>query len=194
MQLALPVRSSSRLIARTAQGERRVSPAAYRLLLTGHIMVSGAWLGLVVAKLALTVSAVRAGEVDVASALYRAAEAVNILFPAAAIATIVTGVVLSLGTKWGLLRHYWVATKLLLTVGVIATGVQLSDRLFQQAVASPSVSPSGEITVLGVAPTLLIALSMTHLLMLGAATVISVYKPWGRTWFTRPATERQRTN
>jgi hypothetical protein len=42
---------------------------------------------------------------------------VNVAFSPAAIGTLVTGILLSLGTKWGLLRHYWVATKLAPTVG-----------------------------------------------------------------------------
>jgi hypothetical protein len=84
-----------------------------------------------------------------------------------------------LGTKWGLLHHYWVVTKLVLTVGVIATAVQLGDRLLRQAVAAPSAPLAGDAT------TLLLALSLAHLLMLGVATVLSVYKPWGKTWFGR---------
>ena len=35
------------------------------------------------------------------------------------------------------------------------------------------------------APGLLIALAVAHLLMLTAATVLSVYKPWGKTWLGR---------
>jgi hypothetical protein len=41
-------------------------------------------------------------------------------------------------------------------------------------------------TVLGIAAApmiLLISLTVVHLIMLGAATFISVYKPWGKTWF-----------
>ena len=40
-----------------------------------------------------------------------------------ALAALVTGVVSALGTTWGLLRHYWVVTKLV--VVVIATVVLL---------------------------------------------------------------------
>lgn len=49
----------------------------------------------------------------------------NIAFPPAAIGALVTGVLLSLGTRWGPLQHYWVATKLALSVGVIVTGIAL---------------------------------------------------------------------
>lgn len=38
-----------------------------------------------------------------------------------AIATVATGVVLALGTTWGLLRHYWVVVSLTMTV--IATAI-----------------------------------------------------------------------
>ena len=166
-------------IALKQRAERRVSPSLYKLLLAAHIAVSVGWLGVVFAKLVLALAAVTARAPGVADALYLAMGVVNVAFPPLAIGTIVSGVFLSLGTKWGLLHHYWVVTKLVLTVGVIATAVQLGDRLLRQAVAAPSAPLAGDAT------TLLVALSLAHLLMLGAATVLSVYKPWGKTWLGR---------
>jgi len=86
-----------------------------------------------------------------------------------------------------LLQHYWVATKLVLTVGVIVTAVQLSNRFVRQSISAPSGPAVDNGTILGIAsaPTLLISLSVAHVLMLGIATVVSVYKPWGKTWFGR---------
>jgi hypothetical protein len=166
------------MFSRTKQGERRVSPPLYKLLLTAHLIVSVGWLGVTLAKVVLGLGAATTGAPDVAAALVVAVGALNVAFPPLAIATIVTGVFLSLGTKWGLLQHYWVVTKLVLTVGVIVTAVQLTDRLAR--LADPAL--------FGVALTpavLPLTLAATHLLMLGAATVISVYKPWGKTWFGR---------
>ena len=100
------------LFSRNKRGERRVSPPVYKLLLAAHIIVSVGWLGIVFAKLVLGLAAVRSGAPEVSDALYLSMEVVNLAFPPAAIGTIVTGVLLSLGTKWGLLQHYWVATKL----------------------------------------------------------------------------------
>jgi hypothetical protein len=154
-----------------------VSPQVYRLLLTTHIVVSGVWLGFAVAKLALALFALTT------DALYSSMRVVYLAFPPAAVATLVTGVLLSLGTTWGLLRHYWVATKLALGIGVIVTGVALSDRLVQESIAAPGggVVGGAAITEVVSAPaTLLISLSVAHALMLGVATVLSVYKPWGR--------------
>ena len=166
------------------QGERRVSPSMYRLLLTAHIIVAVGWLGTTFAKLVLGVAGVTASAPEVSSAMYRAQEVINLAFPPVAIATIVTGGLLSLGTKWGLLQHYWVASKLALTVGVIATAVQLAPRLVQPSASAMSSAPAdGAILGFPLGPTLLVSFSVTHLLMLGGATIISVYKPWGKTWF-----------
>jgi len=167
------------------RGERRVSPPVYRLLLATHIVVSGGWLGIAVAKLTLAVAAATSGASD---DLYSSIQVMNAAFPPAAVGTLVTGVLLSLGTKWGLLRHYWVTTKLVLTVGVVVTGVAVVDRLIQQSVAAPSGQAMGDGAILGLASaptTLLSSLSVAHALMLGAATIVSVYKPWGKTWFGR---------
>lgn len=176
------------MFSRNARGERRVSPALYKLLLTAHIIVAVGWLGVVFAKVVLGLGAVTSNARDLFAALYVSMDVVNVAFPPMAIGTIVTGVLLSLGTKWGLLQHYWVATKLALTVGVIATAVQLGDRFLRQASAAPSGTAVGDGSILAIAAapaTLLLALSGAHLLMLGVATVASVYKPWGKTWFGR---------
>jgi hypothetical protein len=175
------------VVARNPRGERRLSPSQYKLVLTAHIMVSVGWLGVVAAKVVLGVAAMTARTPDVAAALFVGMNVMNVAFPPLAIGTVVTGVVLSLGTKWGLVQHYWVVTKLTLTVGVIATAVQLTDRLVRLAGGAPGAAGVDASALLGTgsAPALLTYLAMVHLLMLGAATVLSVYKPWGRTGFGR---------
>lgn len=110
------------MFSRNKRGERRVSSRVYKLLFAEHIIISGGWLGIAVAKLALAVAAATTGAPGVSDALHSSMRVVNVAFPAAAVGTLVTGILLSLGTKWGLLRHYWVATKLTLSVGVIVTG------------------------------------------------------------------------
>lgn len=166
-----------------------MSPQAYKLLLTAHIIVSVGWLGIVFAKLVLGLTAVASGTSNISNALYLSMDAVNVTFPPVAIGTIVTGILLSLGTKWGLLAHTWVVTKTVLTVGVIATAVGLGDRFVQQSISLPGqVVDDGTILGIASAPILLISLSVAHVLMLGVATVVSIYKPWGKTQFGRRAT------
>ncbi|MGW5363611.1 hypothetical protein [Actinopolymorpha pittospori] len=164
-----------------------MSPPTYRFLVAVHLIVSVAWLGIVAAKLVLGIAAVTSETTVVAMARFTAMDVLNIAFRPLAVATVVTGVALSLGTKWGLLRHYWVATKLALTVGVIGTAVLLADRLAQTATGttrgSAGAAAGGDsILDLARAPTtLLLGLCVAHLAMLVLATVFSVYKPWGKT-------------
>jgi hypothetical protein len=152
----------------------RVSPRTYKLLLTVHIMSSVGWLGVVLGKLVLALAAATADSADVTDALLVGLNAINLAFAPAATGAILSGVLLSLGTRWGLLRHYWVVAKLFLTVGVFGTAVQVVPRFLGLNVEEP--------TLLGLpwAPAVLLAFAAGHLVMLGTATVLAVYKPWGR--------------
>jgi hypothetical protein len=140
-----------------------VSPSVYKLLVTLHIGVSVSWLGAAFAKLVLAFVAMRTPETT--AGLLEAVRVLSLAYPPLAIGTIVSGVLLSLGTRWGLVTYYWVVTKLVLTVAVIATGIQLTERVVQAA-AGATWAP-------------LMVLSVAHIAMLAAATVLSVYKPWG---------------
>jgi hypothetical protein len=84
------------------------------------------------------------------------------------VASLLTGLVQSLGTDWGLFRHYWILEKFVLTIG--ATTI-----LFLHM---PAVSRMS-----GVAAEVIHAGG--GLLVLLTATTLSVYKPWGRTQYGR---------
>ena len=174
------------MFRRNERGEWRASPRVYKLLLTAHIITSVGWLGVVFAKLVLALTAATAASPDVSATLLVALDAVNAAFAPASTGAIVSGVLLSLGTRWGLLQHSWVVAKLVLTVGVFGTAVQVVPRIVGLAVAEP--------TLLGLpwAPAVLLAFAAVHLLMLAAATALAVYKPWGKTWLGRRADARRR--
>lgn len=161
-----------------------MSSPLYKLLLAAHLTVSGGWLGLVAAKLVLALAALTSAT---PAALYLSVGVLDVAFPPVAVGTAVTGVLLSLGTKWGLLQHTWVATKIALSVGVVTTAVLIGDRFVQGSLYGLPGQLVNEGTPLGVtsAPAFLLTLSAAHVLMLGIATVVSVYKPWGRTPFGR---------
>jgi hypothetical protein len=92
-----------------------------------------------------------------------------------------TGLVQSLGTEWGLFRHYWILAKLLLTV--VATVVLL---LHMPAVSRMSDVAAGATWSPAdlVAPRIqLVVHAAGGLLVLLTATALSIYKPWGRTGF-----------
>lgn len=183
------------MFLRNTLGERRLSPAMYKLFLSAHIIAAVGWLGLAVAKIVLEIAAVMSESPSVAELLNVAIPLLNFSFPPAAISTMITGILLSLGTKWGIIDYTWVMVKLVLTALVIITATQLGDRMILQTNPAFAVQPINYDPILGIVLTpavLLLCLTLAHILMLGAATVISVYKPWGKTWFGRRKAERSR--
>src|SRR5215475_10057411 len=95
------------------------------------------------------------------------------------LASLITGLVMSLGTKWGLFQHYWVMTKFLLTV--VSTFILFG---FMQtlghigALAADTTMSIDELRNLSQSPVLH---SGGGLLVLLVNTMLSGYKPWGRT-------------
>jgi hypothetical protein len=175
---------------------RRLSPQLRRLVLAAHVLVGVGWFGVVLAKLVLEVTAVTTRDPEVTRAAFQLLTSLDrVTFPPLAVATLLTGVVLSVGTAWGLFQHYWIVAKLVLTVAVVATGVSFVGAWTRQAIAASSGPVADAVTgaPFGSAPTLLIGAAVVHLLMLGAATVISVYKPWGRIRPDRHAATRRGT-
>lgn len=178
--------------ARRGPGRRawrvgRLRPAAYRAVRTAHIVVSGGWLGVGIGKLVLEILALTTGSAERASALFAAATEIGCAFPPMIVATLLTGVALAVGTRWGLLRYYWVITKLGLSLAVVVTAMALVDGWadqvwpFDRDRAGPlpgcAAGPLGLLTSLG----------GVYMAMLLVATVVSVYKPWGRVDWRRPS-------
>ena len=93
------------------------SPRVRKLVLSVHLTVSIGWVGTVLAYLALGLSAVRSDDVSTIRGAWIAMESVGwfVIVPLA-VASLLTGIVLALGTKWGLFRHYWVVISLVLTL------------------------------------------------------------------------------
>jgi hypothetical protein len=95
-----------------------------------------------------------------------------------ALASLITGLIMSLGTKWGLFRHYWVLISLLLTI--IATIVLLVETqtisYFADIAADPTTS-SDDLRALG--STLVHSVGGTVMLLV--ILVLNVYKPRGMT-------------
>jgi hypothetical protein len=158
----------------TPHGEWRLTPPLYKLLLTAHIVASVGWLGIAAAKLALGLTAARSVDPTLSQALWISISVIDRVFPPAAILTLITGIVLGLVTKWGIVQYTWVLVKLVLTIAVPMTAVRLGERFLIDAQAGPS-------------PRALLGLVAIHIVMLGAATVLSIYKPWGKSWFGRRA-------
>jgi hypothetical protein len=92
-------------------------PGLRKFALAMHLSFSVGWIGGVVAYLVLGVSAVTSQDGQTLRAAWIAMELTGwyAIVPLA-LASLLTGLVMALGTKWGLFRHYWVLFSLVLTI------------------------------------------------------------------------------
>src|SRR5438477_354037 len=94
-----------------------MTPAVRKFALSIHLTCSVGWIGAVVAYLALGIAAVTSPDVQTVRAAWTAMDLTGwwAIVPLA-IGALMTGLVMSLGTQWGLFRHYWVLISLALTI------------------------------------------------------------------------------
>ena len=155
-----------------------MTPALRRFTFTTHITSSVGWIGAVLAFLALAIIGLTSPDEQTARGAYLAmAPAAWFVLVPLAHASLLSGLALSLGTTWGLFRHYWVVLKLLITV--FATAILLIYmRTFKQ-MAGFAADPVVDLgLVRNASPTLHAVLA---LILLVIATVLGVYKPFGMT-------------
>jgi hypothetical protein len=167
-----------------------MTPAVRRFALTAHVTSSVGWLGAVAAFLALAIVGLTSQDAQTVRGTYLVMEpaAWFVLVPLA-FASLLTGIVMSLGTTWGLFRHYWVLFKLLITI--FATVILLiymgTFRLMAGVAADPSVDLG---VVRNASPVVHATLALLVLLV---ATVLAVYKPRGMTPYGWRKHRAQRT-
>src|SRR4051812_3143681 len=153
---------------------RRLAPRWRKPLLTAHVGSSVGLLGTDAAVLLLA-GAGAAGSAPVA--VYPAARLIGaVLLVPLALLSLTTGTLLGPLTPWGLLRHWWVGTKLVLTLaGTVLALVVLTPTLADLAAAAAAGVPLGSGARLE-----LVRDSGAASVVLLATLVLSVYKPFGR--------------
>lgn len=157
-----------------------MTPAIRKFALTAHITSSVGWLGAVAGFLALAVHGLNSYDAQLVRGLYLAMGVTGwyVIVPLS-LASLLTGLVMSLATKWGLFRHYWVTVKFLLTIISILILFGFTQTLsYIGVLAADTTMPIGELRNLSQSPVLH---SSGGLLVLLVNTTLSVYKPWGRT-------------
>jgi hypothetical protein len=154
-------------------------PRLRKFALAGHLTFSVGWIGAVTGYIALDFAAATSQDAQTLRAAYLAMELIAryVIVPLA-LASLLTGLVMSLGTKWGLFRHYWVLISLLLTI--IATVILLVETqtisYFATIAADPTTSGDD-----------LRALESTIVHSVGGTVILlvilflNVYKPRGMT-------------
>jgi hypothetical protein len=170
-----------------------MTPRLRKFALTAHVTSSVGWLGAVAGFLALAVTGLTSQDVQMVRATFLVMELIGwfVLVPLS-LASLLTGLVQSLGTKWGLFRHYWILFKLLITV--VSTIILLSymETLgYLAGVAAVTTLSTADLHGLAGSP---VIHSGAALLALLVTTTLSVYKPRGMTRYGRRKQHKQRTS
>ncbi|MFP5283252.1 MAG: DUF2269 domain-containing protein [Actinomycetes bacterium] len=160
-----------------------------RPVLVVHIICSVGWIGAAIAYLALGVAAQVSPQAAVVRAAWIGMELTGwfVIVPLGGLAFL-TGVVLSLITRWGLLQHYWVVIALVLTTTAFAVLVW----------HMPDVSALAAIARAGDdAATTRLGGDVVHpalgILVLIVVAVINIYKPRGLTRRGRARQQERRS-
>ena len=158
-----------------------MSPGVRRVALATHLTVVVGWIGSATAYLALGVAAANSEDPWTVRGAWIAMELIGwfVVVPLA-VASLVTGLVMALGTRWGLFRHYWVLFSLALTI--LATVVLLlhMPTVSSQADVARTAASAGLDRLGGDVPHPAIGLILLLLIL-----VLNIYKPRGMTGFGR---------
>jgi hypothetical protein len=154
-----------------------MAPSLRKFVLAVHLTSSLGWVGAVLAYIALGVTAAGGQDAQTVRAAWIAMELTGwVVIVPLAVAALVSGLVISVGTPWGLFRHYWVLISLALTI--LATVILLLHM--------PSVSSTARIAREADGAQLLqlggdLAHAIGGLVVLLVVTLLNVYKPRGLT-------------
>lgn len=150
-----------------------------KLWLVLHLLSAGAWIGIDVV-VAVLVAVGRFGGSPAHRGLAYQALGAFVVWPMliSGLVCLASGLVLGWFTKWGLLRYWWVAVKLVLnlilcTLIVVVLRPGMAEVSEYGAALSAGVPTSFDVGDLVFPP-------IVSLTTLSLATVLAVYKPWGR--------------
>ncbi|MFF2507625.1 DUF2269 domain-containing protein [Streptomyces sp. NPDC058067] len=148
-----------------------------------HVVVSVSWLALMLCLLTLGTTALATNDADTLRTAYRAMGMLgDVLIIPLSLLTLASGVVLALGTQWGLFRYYWVSAKFWLTLAATVASIFALTTRLHEAVDMVARHPVGPISAmdLGFIRYNMVIVPTIALLLYLANVILSVFKPWGR--------------
>jgi hypothetical protein len=150
----------------------RLGPSARRAAITVHIASSVGLLGTTAGTLLLALTAAATDDVAFAEAIYRLMASFTVAFGIPlSMLSLASGILVGLGTKWGVLRYWWTTIKLLLILGVIVNGAANIGPTVEALRSDPMAA--GDQARAAIAAALSVAMLLT-------ATGVSVFRPGGR--------------
>jgi uncharacterized membrane protein len=155
-------------------------PNVRKFVRTAHIIFTVGWIGAVAGFLALAIAGLTSQDTQLVQASYLAMDLIArfIIVPLSLIPLLLTGPILSLGTPWGLFRHYWIIVKLVINIlSTLILLVHLRPIQYMARVAGDGTLSSADRG----AQIQLVVAAGAGLLALLVATGLAVYKPRGMT-------------
>ena len=154
-----------------------MAPPLRKLALAAHLTFSVGWIGAVLAYLALGLAAASSNDTPTVRSAWTAMELTGwyVIVPLA-LASLATGLVMALGTNWGLFRHYWVVFSLVLTLFAVVVlllhmpDVSVLADVAQEAEGASLDGLGGDLLHPGLGLVVLLVILM-----------LNVYKPRGMT-------------
>lgn len=167
-----------------ARSDWRLPARLRKSVMVLHIISGIGWMGADVAIFLLLLTGLTTNDGETAAACYIAVGVfVPIAVPILSLSMLASGILLGWGTKWGLLRYWWVFVKLVIaltmTVLVFASlvpGINDLEVAFVTGASADSVRDST-----GSAREQLMYPPIVSFLLLGFAVILSIFKPWKRT-------------
>ena len=167
-----------------------MTPSLRKFALTAHVTSSVGLLGSIAAFLALSIAGLNSQDIQTIRAAYLAMDLIaRFIIVPLAFASLLTGLIQSLGTPWGLFRHYWVLAKLLLTAFATTILLIKLNMIGHAAhLAAETILRYADLSTVGME---LRFHAAAGLLVLLVPAVLSVYKPRGLTPYGRRKQQEQ---
>jgi hypothetical protein len=157
-----------------------IRPSIRKFVRTVHVTVTVGWVGAVAAFLALAIAGLTSQDRQLVSAAYLSMDVITryIIVPLSFVPLFLTGPILSLGTPWGLFRHYWIIVKLVINIlSTVILWIHLRPIQHMARVVADGTLSSADRG----AQIQLVVAAGAGLLALLAATGLAIYKPRGMT-------------
>ena len=153
-----------------------------RWLLSAHLLCAVAWLGAGICSLIFNIMALITNDPHLLNATYVFAGILDkAVLRGGAVGALITGILLSVLTQWGLIRFYWIIVKeivsfLCIVVGFIISGwnndaISLTTMQGLQVLHNPLYITNRTMMFVGI---------FFQLISLSGVIIISVFKPWGQ--------------
>jgi hypothetical protein len=146
---------------------RRWSRRPRQVLLLLHILSSVGWWGAAVTVAGFALTAVVTDDPALTRALLTAVGVAVWITVAGALTAATTGILLGLGSRWGVIRYRWVVVKEAIAVVMLVTDLLVVRPDVVKALAGTMPRPA------------LLGPTVAHVVFLTVATILSVFKPWG---------------